>query len=176
MYLLCFSKGAIKPYLMASLIENREASNMSSSRPIIDYSCSDHGDCAAKNVGNCCGFYPACVNADFCVDLDGVKAWCRETGGVGVCGYPVIAACVCESGKCATVETTEPATPLPDGATIVDNDNIPQSCAPGVEASPADPPGSSAPGRCGTGSFHVLATVACALMFANLGGRRGNRR
>ena len=53
-----------------------------------------------KNVGNCCGYYPACVNVDSPTDPEGVRARCAKEGRVSVCGFPVISACVCRQGQC----------------------------------------------------------------------------
>lgn len=62
----------------------------------VDYSCGAHSDCAIKNVGNCCGYYPKCVNKDF---TPGVSCL-NSTGMVGVCGYPDINSCFCQDGQC----------------------------------------------------------------------------
>ncbi len=65
-----------------------------------DLSCSVAGDCAVKNVGNCCGYFPACVNKDSPVDADAVRAECARTGTSSVCGFREIQACECASGQC----------------------------------------------------------------------------
>ncbi len=43
-----------------------------------DY-CETDSDCAVKNVGNCCGYYPACVNKFFVPDLEAVQKECQES-------------------------------------------------------------------------------------------------
>lgn len=66
----------------------------------VDYSCSTDADCAVKDVGNCCGYYPACVNVDSPTFPVRVKARCQQEGMVSVCGFPAIESCVCRAGRC----------------------------------------------------------------------------
>lgn len=66
----------------------------------LDRNCQADADCTVKNVGNCCGYYPSCVNVDSPVDPEGVKAQCAKTGMASVCGFPAISSCQCVSGKC----------------------------------------------------------------------------
>lgn len=66
----------------------------------VDRSCSTDADCTVKNVGNCCGYYPACVNVDSPTDPEGVKANCAAEGRAGVCGFPEISGCQCVQGTC----------------------------------------------------------------------------
>ncbi len=73
---------------------------MKSGAVILDKSCKSDADCAVKNVGNCCGYYPACINKDSPTDPAGVQAQCRAQGMVGVCGFPSIASCQCRNGQC----------------------------------------------------------------------------
>jgi len=61
-------------------------------------------------VGNCCGYYPACVNRDSAVFPDRVKAECARHGTMGVCGFPEIRGCSCVEGRCEDV--TDSATPV----------------------------------------------------------------
>ena len=35
---------------------------------VVDSSCKVDADCTVKNVGNCCGYYPACVNVSSATD------------------------------------------------------------------------------------------------------------
>ena len=69
----------------------------------IDYRCKTDDDCAVKDVGNCCGYYPACVNRDSPTFPDRVKAECASKGTMGVCGFPTISSCSCVEGRCAAV-------------------------------------------------------------------------
>ena len=66
----------------------------------VDYSCRTSADCAVKNVGNCCGAMPACVNKDSPTDPQGVQAQCAASGRMGICGFADVTACQCVSGRC----------------------------------------------------------------------------
>ena len=66
----------------------------------IDTSCTRDADCTIKNVGNCCGYYPACVNVASPTDPAGVQAQCARDGTMSVCGFPSISACQCVAGQC----------------------------------------------------------------------------
>lgn len=63
-------------------------------------SCKTSSDCAIKNVGNCCGAMPACVNKDSPTDPAAVQAQCSAKGMMGVCGFREISACQCDNGQC----------------------------------------------------------------------------
>ncbi|WP_425477100.1 hypothetical protein [Luteimonas cucumeris] len=76
------------------------SSARSGSPPQLDYSCSSNADCAVKNVGNCCGAMPACVNKDSPTDPAAVSAQCARRGMMGVCGFREISACQCSNGRC----------------------------------------------------------------------------
>ena len=69
-----------------------------------DASCRVASDCAVKNVGNCCGYQPACVNADAKVDPDAVRAECQASGMASVCGWKDIQACECVANRCQAVD------------------------------------------------------------------------
>ncbi|MGY0560093.1 hypothetical protein ACW7G2_05170 [Luteimonas sp. A277] len=71
--------------------------------PDLDYSCQVDSDCEVKNVGNCCGYFPACVNAAAEPDPDAVMAQCAESGMASVCGFREIQACTCVSNRCEAV-------------------------------------------------------------------------
>jgi hypothetical protein len=66
----------------------------------IDYSCAADADCAVKDVGNCCGHYPMCVNKGAKTDRALVGRLCAESGAAGVCGFPSISGCRCINKKC----------------------------------------------------------------------------
>ncbi len=74
--------------------------------PEIDLSCTVASDCEIKNVGNCCGYYPRCVNKDFEPNPEAVKAKCEREGMMGVCGFPEIRSCACEKGQCVSLSTS----------------------------------------------------------------------
>eukprot|EP00567_Pseudictyota_dubia_P007383 CAMPEP_0197438982 /NCGR_PEP_ID=MMETSP1175-20131217/5827_1 /TAXON_ID=1003142 /ORGANISM="Triceratium dubium, Strain CCMP147" /LENGTH=104 /DNA_ID=CAMNT_0042968803 /DNA_START=325 /DNA_END=636 /DNA_ORIENTATION=+ len=64
------------------------------------YQCNSCGDCEVKNVGNCCGYYPKCVNTYFQPDLEKLEEWCANNDVSSVCGWTEIDACVCTEGRC----------------------------------------------------------------------------
>lgn len=66
----------------------------------VDYTCRSDADCTVKDVGNCCGYYPACVNVDSPTFPEQVKAACAASGTSGVCGFPSIGGCACVQGRC----------------------------------------------------------------------------
>lgn len=71
--------------------------------PTPDRSCRTSADCTVKNVGNCCGYYPSCVNVNSPTDPEGVQAECAARGMSSVCGFPQISGCQCVSGQCRDV-------------------------------------------------------------------------
>jgi len=66
----------------------------------VDYSCRVDSDCAVKDVGNCCGYYPACVNRDSPTFPEQVRADCERDGVAGICGFPDIQGCQCVESRC----------------------------------------------------------------------------
>ena len=73
----------------------------------VDTTCKSNADCAVKNVGNCCGAMPACVNKDSATDPAAVQAQCNAKGMMGVCGFKEISSCQCDNGQCAPVAGAE---------------------------------------------------------------------
>ncbi|MET0582020.1 MAG: hypothetical protein ABWZ08_08615 [Pseudoxanthomonas sp.] len=63
--------------------------------------CKTNADCAVKNVGNCCGAMPACVNKDSPTDPAAVQAQCAAKGMMSTCGFAEISSCQCDNGQCA---------------------------------------------------------------------------
>ena len=74
----------------------------------VDSSCKTDDDCAVKDVGSCCGYYPRCLNKDSPTFPEQVKAQCAKQGRVGVCGFPAVSGCHCDQGKCAAVGSGAP--------------------------------------------------------------------
>lgn len=72
---------------------------------IVDYRCRADSDCAVKNVGNCCGYYPACVNKDSATWPEQVRADCQREGKMAVCGFREVAACSCRQGRCEATDS-----------------------------------------------------------------------
>ena len=70
-----------------------------------------------KNVGNCCGAMPACVNRDSPTDPQAVQAQCQAKGMMGLCGFREISACQCDNGQCVEAPAANGLrnTPLPTG-------------------------------------------------------------
>lgn len=66
----------------------------------VNTTCKTDADCSVKNVGNCCGYYPACVNVNSPTDPDGVQAQCAKDGMASVCGFQEISGCQCVQGQC----------------------------------------------------------------------------
>lgn len=66
----------------------------------IDTACARDADCVVKDVGNCCGYYPACVNVNSPTDPAAVQAQCAREGTMSICGFPSISGCQCVAGQC----------------------------------------------------------------------------
>jgi hypothetical protein len=79
----------------------------------LDKSCSTDADCVVKNVGNCCGAMPACVNKDSPADPAAVRAECARSGRMSVCGFREISACQCHDGRCEEAGGSGQAVPGP---------------------------------------------------------------
>lgn len=63
-------------------------------------SCKTDADCAVKDVGNCCGRYPMCVNKNAKTDPAAVQAQCAKDGMASICGFEDVTACQCVQGQC----------------------------------------------------------------------------
>jgi len=72
----------------------------------LDYRCTSDADCAVKDIGNCCGAYPACVNKDSPTDPAAVQAQCAKQGRMSTCGFQPIDACSCTQGRCGPRDDT----------------------------------------------------------------------
>lgn len=68
-----------------------------------DRSCQADSDCAVKDVGNCCGYFPRCVNKDARTDPAGVRAQCEKDGMSSICGFQEISGCQCVEGRCESL-------------------------------------------------------------------------
>ena len=67
----------------------------------VSRACKVDADCAVKNVGNCCGAHPQCVNINAPVDPQAVKARCAAEHRAGMCNVQAISGCSCVSGQCS---------------------------------------------------------------------------
>ena len=74
----------------------------------VDYSCRTDADCTIKDVGNCCGYYPACVNVDSPTFPEQVLAACAASDMAGVCGFPSLSGCRCVEGHCEGIKGLGP--------------------------------------------------------------------
>ncbi|MFY2762791.1 hypothetical protein [Arenimonas sp. MALMAid1274] len=66
-------------------------------------SCRSDSDCAVKDVGSCCGYFPRCVNKDARTDPAGVRAQCEKDGMSSICGFPEVSGCQCVQGLCESL-------------------------------------------------------------------------
>ena len=62
--------------------------------------CNADSDCEIKDVHNCCGYYPKCVNKDYAPDISAVERECKEKGISSICGFPDITSCMCVEHAC----------------------------------------------------------------------------
>ena len=74
-------------------------------KPADAYFCKTDSDCNIKDVHNCCGYYPRCVNTDYVPDVEAVVKECKEKGVVSICGFPDVAGCKCIENKCNSIES-----------------------------------------------------------------------
>ena len=65
--------------------------------------CESNSDCEIKNVGNCCGYYPLCVNSNYEPNITKVQQECFEQGIASVCGWTEIQGCECIENKCQDI-------------------------------------------------------------------------
>ena len=73
----------------------------------VDYSCTTDADCAVKDVGNCCGYFPACVNVDSPTFPEQVRAECAKNDMQSVCGFRELSGCQCVEGRCEGIPGAE---------------------------------------------------------------------
>ena len=89
-----------KPLIEQPLASAPVAAAEASKPGEVDYSCTTDADCAVKDVGNCCGYYPACVNTNSPTFPEQVKAECAKNDMQSVCGFRDIQGCACVEGRC----------------------------------------------------------------------------
>ncbi len=66
----------------------------------IDYSCQTDSDCIIKDIRNCCGYYPQCVNSNARTDPNLVSDLCKKEGAASICGFEEIQSCKCSGKRC----------------------------------------------------------------------------
>jgi hypothetical protein len=79
----------------------KKTSGLDASNP--SRSCRTDSDCAVKDVGNCCGAYPMCVNKDARTDPAAVRAQCEKDGMASICGFQEVSGCQCVKGQCENI-------------------------------------------------------------------------
>ena len=89
--------------LLAAGCSGGEDYDLTSYYEEMNYACLEDQDCEIKDVHNCCGFYPLCVNTLAKTDPKYVESACIEGGLVSVCGYQLIVSCRCVGGLCRGV-------------------------------------------------------------------------
>ncbi|TXH66264.1 MAG: hypothetical protein E6Q88_12310 [Lysobacteraceae bacterium] len=94
---------AIAPPSAATGIETESAFDPANP----DRSCKTDADCAVKDVGNCCGAYPMCVNKNASTDPAAVQAQCAKDGMASICGFREVRGCSCVEGACQDVTDGE---------------------------------------------------------------------
>jgi len=63
------------------------------------YACQTNNDCTIRDVGNCCGYYPRCANANAIFTPPSCSG-----GQAGVCGFPAIDSCTCRQNVCRSLQ------------------------------------------------------------------------
>ncbi len=90
---------------VAQAPESMETAPASKSTDTLGRSCKTNSDCAVKDVGNCCGAYPMCVNKDTKTDPAAVRAQCEQKGMASVCGFQEVSGCQCVKGQCENISS-----------------------------------------------------------------------
>jgi hypothetical protein len=92
--------GTIKPNYDESKCIRSYSCEKAAEKTVLEDSCNVDSDCTVKNVGNCCGYYPACLNKEAVTNPEAVQEECAKKGLASVCGFPDITSCSCANGKC----------------------------------------------------------------------------
>lgn len=66
----------------------------------INIECETNLDCAIKDIHNCCGYYPKCVNIEFETKVNLVRDLCKVSQKMPICGFQTINSCACINGRC----------------------------------------------------------------------------
>jgi hypothetical protein len=99
--LLLIASACSVPAATAPPVTESTPTPTATSPVVVDQSCRTDADCTVKDVGNCCGYSPACVNVASRTDPAGVQASCQAKGMMSVCGFAEISGCSCVKGQCA---------------------------------------------------------------------------
>lgn len=82
------------------LVASGPATAVGAAPGTVDFSCRTDADCAVKDVGSCCGYSPACVNAASPTFPEQVQAECAKNDMQSTCGFREIEGCACVAGRC----------------------------------------------------------------------------
>lgn len=88
------------PHSVAEVSDTMETKPAPKASDDLGRSCKTNSDCAVKDVGNCCGAYPMCVNKNTKTDPAAVRAQCEKEGMASICGFQEVSGCQCVKGQC----------------------------------------------------------------------------
>ena len=80
-----------------------EVTSLESYYADLNRSCKVDADCEVKDVGNCCGYLPQCVNKAAAINKQLVSQLCKEQLIMGTCGVQLIESCKCEMSQCRAI-------------------------------------------------------------------------
>jgi len=87
----------------------------------LDRSCQADADCVVKDIGSCCGAWPACVNRNSPTDPAAVHAACQKNGQAAHCSRRVLNQCACREGQCMAAGKTPVVGWVDDAPTTPDS-------------------------------------------------------
>ncbi len=96
----------------APVIEPPPAVPPAAAKEQVDYSCRTDADCEVKDVGNCCGYFPACVNSASPTFPQRVREECSREGTSSICGFEEISSCRCVDQRCRPAASAGAGLPL----------------------------------------------------------------
>lgn len=71
------------------------------------YYCEKDSDCSVKDVHNCCGYYPRCVNIAYPPNITAVEEECRQKQQMSICGFPDVTGCRCVENECKSLQADQ---------------------------------------------------------------------
>ena len=95
---------ALLPIFLIILTSCNNQTNKNIEKNTNKYFCNVDSDCVIKDVHNCCGYFPKCVNKDYVPDITAVEKECKEKGAVSICGFPEISSCKCVKNTCESFQ------------------------------------------------------------------------
>ena len=96
----CLLSGAV--FVQAAFAQESAPKSYAEYVSSLDRRCEKDADCQVKNIGNCCGYSPACVNKEAKADPTLVIKLCEAEGLVSVCGWSEITNCHCVEKHCVS--------------------------------------------------------------------------